>query len=154
MRRRTQPGQISFGVKKISLPITTAGSHRVESVVTGETRQYLENGMERMLRSRQESMEIEERLGIVPYMDKTLASSRRRYLQLVRALLKRDLVTLIDANEVREHPCVSLVEKPGNDTQQLIIDANVSNMHSLPPPGVNLVTSEGLESCRSGTEQR
>ena len=35
-----------------SMPTTTAGSPRVETVVTGETRQYLENGMERMLRSR------------------------------------------------------------------------------------------------------
>ena len=75
---------------------------RVESVVTGETRQYLENGMERMLRSRQETTEMKERSGIVLYMDKTLASNRKRYLQLVRAVLKRDLVTLIDVNEVRE----------------------------------------------------
>ena len=58
-------------------------------------------------------MEMKERLGIVPYMDKTLASNRRRYLQLVRALLKRDLVTLIDATEVREHAGVFLVEKLG-----------------------------------------
>ena len=65
-------------------------------------------------------------------------------MQLVRALLKRDLVTLKVANEVREHPRVFLVDKPGKDTQRLIIDARVSNMHSLPPPGVNLVTSEGL----------
>ena len=35
-------------ISKISLPTTTAGSPRVESVVTGETRQSLENGMERM----------------------------------------------------------------------------------------------------------
>ena len=35
-------------MSKISLPTTTAGSPRVESVVTGETRQSLENGMERM----------------------------------------------------------------------------------------------------------
>ena len=35
-------------------------------------------------------------------------------------------------------------KKPGKDTQRLIIDARVSNMHSLPPPGVSLVTSEGL----------
>ena len=47
-------------VSKISLPNTTAGSHRVDSVVTGETRQYFENGMERMLRSRQETAEMKE----------------------------------------------------------------------------------------------
>ena len=126
------------------MPTTTAGSHRVETVVTGETRQYLENGKERMLRSRQEISEMKERLEIIPYMDKTLASNRRRYLQLMRAFLKRDMVTLIEVDEVREHAGVFLVGKPGNDTQRLIIDARVSNQHFLPPPGVSLVTLEGL----------
>ena len=74
--------------------------------MTGETRQYLENGMERVLRSRQEISEI-ARLGIIFYMDKTMASNRRRYLQLVRALMKRDMVTLIEVDEVREHAGVS-----------------------------------------------
>ena len=123
---------------------TTAGSPRVETVVTGETRQYLENGMERMQRSRQEISEMKERLGIIPCMDKTLASNRRRYLQLVRALLKRDMVTLIEVDEVREHAGVFLVEKPGKYSQRLIFDARVSNLHFLPPPGVSLVKSEGL----------
>ena len=62
-------------------------------------------------------------------MDKTLASDRRRYLQLARALLTRDLVTLIEVDEVREHAGVFLVDKPGTGTQRLIIHARVSNMH-------------------------
>ena len=45
---------------------------------------------------------------------------------------------------MREYAGVFLVEKPGKDTQRLIIDARVSNMHLLPPPGVSLVTSQGL----------
>ena len=53
----TRDGGLSLAsfrsVSKISMPTTTAGSHRVETVVTGETHQYLENGMERLLRSRQ-----------------------------------------------------------------------------------------------------
>ena len=144
----TRDGGLSLAsfrsVLKISMPTTTAGSLRVETAVTGETRQYLENGMERMLRSRQEISEMKERLGIIPKMDKTLASNRRRYLQLVRALLKRDMVTLIDVDEVLEHAGVFLVEKPGQDTQRLIIDARASNVHFLLPLGVSLVTSEGL----------
>ena len=59
-------------------------------------------------------------------MDKTLASNRRRYLHLVRALLKRDKVTLIEVDEMREHAGVFLV----------------SNLHFLPPPGVSLVALE------------
>ena len=119
------------------------GYPRVETVVTGETRQYLENGKVRMLRSRQEISEMKERLRIIPFMDKTLASNRSHYLQLARALLKRDLVTLIVVDEVREHVGVFLYEKPWKDTQRRIIDARVSNMHSLPQLGVSLVTSDG-----------
>ena len=124
------------------MPTTTAGSPRVETDVTGETRQYLENGMDRMLRSRQEISEMKERLGIIPYMDSTLASNWRRYLQLVRAFLKRDMINLVEVDEVRER----VGGKPGKDTQRLIIDARLSNLHFLLPPGVSLVMSEGL--CR------
>ena len=37
-----------------------------------------------------------------------------------------------------------MVEHPGKDTQRQIIGARLSNLHFLPPPGVSLVTSEGL----------
>ena len=100
--------------------------------------------MERMLRSRHDISEMEERLGITPYMDKTLTFNRRRYVQFVRALLTKDLVTLIQVDEVREHAQIFLVEKPGTNTQRRIIGTRVSNMHFVPPPAVSLVTSEGL----------
>ena len=133
----TRDGGLSLAsfrsVSKISMPTTTAGSLRVETVVTGETRQYLENGMERTLRSRQDISEVKERLVIIPYMDRTLASNRRRYLQLVRDLLKRNMVNLIEAKEVRERVGVCFVEKPWKNTQRMIIDARVSNLHFLPP---------------------
>ena len=139
----TRDGGLSLAnFRSVPMPETTAGSPRIETVVTDETRQYLENGMERMLRSRQEFSEMKERLKIIPFMNKTLASNRRRYLQLVRALLKRDMVTLIQVDEVREHAGVFLVEKPGKDTQRLRIDARVSNLHFLPSPGISLVTSD------------
>ena len=142
----TRDGGLSLtsfrSVSKISMPTTNEGSPRVETVATSETRQSPENGTDRILRSRQEISEMKERLGIIPYW--ALASNQRRYLQLVRALLKRDMVSLIEADEVRERVGVVLVEKLGTDTQRLIIDARVSNLHFLTPPGVSLVTSEGL----------
>ena len=71
----TRDGGLSLAsfrsVSNISLPLTTSGSPRVETVVTGETRQYLANDMERMLRSRQEISDTKERLGIILSMDKT-----------------------------------------------------------------------------------
>ena len=45
---------------------------------------------------------------------------------------------------MRERVGVFLVEKPGKDARRLIIDARVSNLHFLHPPGVSMVTSEGL----------
>ena len=54
------------------------------------------------------------------------------------------MVNLVGVDEVREHVGVFLVEKPGKDTQRLIIDARVSHLHFLPPPRISLVTSEGL----------
>ena len=57
----------SRSVSKISMPATTAGSLHVETVVTGETRQYLENGMDGAHAERQEISEMKQRLGIIPY---------------------------------------------------------------------------------------
>ena len=109
-------------VSKISMPTTTPGSPRVE------THQYLENGMERMLRSKQETSEMKELFG-----DNSLPWTKlwRRNLQLVRALLKRNMVNMIEADEVRERVGVFLVDLSGKDSQRLIIDAMVSNFHFL-----------------------
>ena len=63
----TRDGGLSLAsfrsVSKISMPTTTAGSLRVETVVTGETHQCLEHGMERMLRNRQEKFRDETTFG-------------------------------------------------------------------------------------------
>ena len=85
-------------VSKISMPTTTAGSPR--AVVTGETRQYLENGMERMLRSKQEISEMKERLGIIPHGQNF-------------GLQSEALFTLIEVVEVREHAVFSWWTKQG-----------------------------------------
>ena len=54
------------------------------------------------------------------------------------------MANLIETDEVRERVGVFLLEKPGKDTQRLIIDARVTNLHFLLPPGVSLATSERL----------
>ena len=54
------------------------------------------------------------------------------------------MVNLIEADEVSERVGVFPIEKPGKDTQRLIVDARLSNLHFLHPPGVSLATSEGL----------
>ena len=75
--------------------------------------------------------ELKRECGVKPYTDKTLASSRRRYLQLALALLARDLVELIPIEEVREEVGVFLVEKKGKVTHRFIIDVRLSNLHDF-----------------------
>ena len=78
------------------MPTTTAGPFRVETVVTGETRRYLENGMEPMLRSRQEISEMTERLGITPYMDKNLGlQPEALFTQTLRPRLRFTLICAV-----------------------------------------------------------
>ena len=55
--------------------------------------------------------------------------------------MKRDLVTLVWVEEVRERAGVYLEEKPNNNSQR--IDTKVSSTHCL-PLHVSLVTSKGL----------
>ena len=136
-------------MSRISLPATTAESLRVETVVTGETREYFKKWYGAHAEKQARYFGDEGTFGNNPplpshHMYKTLAFNRWRYVQLVRALLKKDLVTLVEVDEVREHAEVFMVEKTGTNSQRLIICARVSNMDFLPPPGVTLVTSEGL----------
>ena len=141
-------------VSKISMSTITAGSHRVETVMTGETRRYLENDMERILRGRREISEMKDRLDIIPCMDRILVSNRRRYLQLVRVFLKRDMTDFIEADEVRERVSVFLGEIRGKDIQRLIIDTRVSILHFLYATEVSLMTSEALSRVEVVCEKR
>ena len=80
-------------------------------------------------------------------MAKTLASNRRRYLQLVRALIKRDLVTLIEVDEVREHAGVFLEENQGKYTATDCCREGQQHAFSTPAQG-QLGDFGGPESCR------
>ena len=136
---------VSFrSVAHISLPDSTQGSPSVESVVDAGARQFLEDNMVRMLRGTDEIDELKSTCGITPHVDRVLASSRRRYGQLVRALISRGMVVLMLPSEVSEDAGVFLVEKKGKNQHRLIIDARLSNLHFHSPPGVELLTAEGL----------
>ena len=54
------------------------------------------------------------------------------------------MVDFLFEDEVRETVGLFFVEKPGKDTTRLIIDARNSNIHFRAPPGVSLLTPEGL----------
>ena len=131
-------------VSRISLPATTAESPRVETVVTGETRQYFENGMERMMRSRHDISEMKERFGNTPLHGQNFGLQSEALRETCTNPFEKGSGHSVQVDEVRKHDEVFLVEKPGTNTQRRIIGARVSNMHFVPPPAVSLVTSEGL----------
>ena len=68
--------------------------------------------------------------------------------------MKRDMTNLIEADEVRERVGVFLVDKPGRDTQRLIIDARVSNLHFLLPTWSQLGDVRRSEPCRGRLGKR
>ena len=80
---------------------------------------------------------------ILPHWDPALVRNRRLYLKLVKTLHARGLLTFLLEEERREEIGVFFVKKKDNSLR-LIIDARRSNLHFASPPGVSLVTAEGL----------
>ena len=80
---------------------------------------------------------------VIPHWDPSLARNRRLYVRLVKLLYAKGLLVLLDESERREDVGIFFVaEKSGQ--LRLIIDARRSNLHFTSPPGVSLVTAEGL----------
>ena len=69
--------------------------------------------MERMLRSRQEISEMKLCLGIIPYMDRTLGLQPEASFATCASPMKRDMVNLIETDEVRERVVFSCWKNQG-----------------------------------------
>ena len=81
-------------VAAISIPLTSEGAPWLVDIAPSSALHYLESGMQRMLRSEQEYSEMLAANPVTPYWDRALLRSRRKYLRLVKSLLKRGLVGL------------------------------------------------------------
>ena len=129
----------------------TATSPRVETVVTDETRKYLENDVERMVRSRQEISEMKERLWIVRHMDRILTSNRKRYLHLERAFMKRDM------NNLRRRDASMTSMRPEQLRRERVLGKNRTSRSSTlrleKPLTWNLRTSADEEKYREGKRE-
>ena len=99
--------------------------------------------MQRMLSTEQEFKELSDANPITLYWDRTLKSNRRRYVRLVRTRLKRSLVGMHRARDVRGRVGIFFVHKKNNEVR-LIMAARVVNMMFVAPPSVSLLTSEGF----------
>ena len=130
--------------KLISMPDDVRDAPAVADLVS-DADFYLGNGLERMLRPESEHVARDSELaGIRPHVDPSLLRSRRKYLAVVRRLLKSGLFRLIHAADRKEDVGIFFVAKKGKSKVRLVIDARRSNVHFASPPSVDLLTGEGL----------
>ena len=95
-----------------------------------------------MLRPLEEVDEIHARAGrVVPYTDPVLKRSRRTYVRLLRRLHAAGLVRW--SRRCRCEVGVFTVSRK-DGRLRLILDCRSANRYFLSPPGVSLLTAEGL----------
>ena len=112
-------------------------------MLPADARQYLEQSYERMKRPHAEVVADEHRLGpIRPYWDPVLSKNRRKFLSLMRALKKLELVMCLPAGRAREQAGLFLVKKPGKAQSRIIVDARRANRVFARPPAVELSSAE------------
>jgi len=96
-----------------------------------------------MLRSPEELAEAETEMRQPRvYSDRRLLGNRRRYGEFVRSLRKIGLVHF--TLEPKEEVGLFFVWKKGRQAMRLILDCRRTNRRFRAPPGVDLLTSEGL----------
>ena len=114
----------------------------VRELLPAAAAKYLEGFKEHMLRDEKEVQELEARLGpVVGHVDPVLRNCPRVYASLVRRLVRVGMVRL----SLKARICLGAfcVKKKGGKIR-LILDCRPSNRVFRPPPGVELLTGEGL----------
>ena len=130
-------------VALVSLPESLDGAPFVDEAVPAEALHFLEEGYERMLRPVEEAAAEDAALGeIRPYWDPVLQRNRRKFLTLVRHLLRLGLVVALPAGSAREHAALFFVKKPGKSKCSVIVDARRANRVFAKPPGVSMAIAE------------
>ncbi|CAK0882805.1 unnamed protein product, partial [Prorocentrum cordatum] len=110
-------------VSSVSLPDSLVGAPSVQEVVGPEASQFLEQNYELMLRTSTDFLERQESLpSITPYWDPVLSRSRRKFLRLMRALLRVGLVTLLPAGSAQEHVGMFFVKKGSGICHYIYVD--------------------------------
>ena len=126
----------------VSLPDSIAEAPLLETILPDRARQYLVGFEELMLKSEDEFMMMKEQSPPRLYTDRYLISNRRRYSHFVRQL--RDVGLVRFTRTPQEHVGVFFVWKKGRERMRMILDCRRSNGRFVNPPGVDLLSSEGL----------
>ncbi|CAK0860615.1 unnamed protein product [Prorocentrum cordatum] len=126
----------SYSAGLVSMPTDVSDCPRLEDLLPGEALTFLQERQERMLRETPLSTDVE------PYFDSVLKFYNKEYRGLVRRLLSAGILgwTLTP----KERIGMFFVWKDGRRRLRLIVDARRANAHFRDPPGVELLSSEGL----------
>ncbi|CAK0809789.1 unnamed protein product [Prorocentrum cordatum] len=126
----------SYSAGLVSMPTDVSDCPRLEDILPGEALTFLQERQERMLRESPLPTDVE------PYFDSVLKFNHKEYRGLVRRLLSAGILgwTLTP----KERIGMFFVWKDGRRRLRLIVDARRANAHFRDPPGVELLSSEGL----------
>ena len=131
-----------FSHARLSVPSSVVDSPLLATLLPEAAKKQLEGFEKHMLRPLSEVAELDKELGkVVGYVDPALRASRRLYTGLVKRLLSIGMVRL--SPTARCTIGVFCVKKKGGAIR-LILDCRPSNRFFRAPPGVQLVTGEGL----------
>ncbi|CAK0823925.1 unnamed protein product, partial [Prorocentrum cordatum] len=126
----------SYSAGLVSMPTDVSDCPRLEDLLPGEALTFLRERQERMLRESPLPTDVE------PYFDSVLEFNHKEYRGLVRRLLSAGILgwTLTP----KERIGMFFAWKDGRRRLRLIVDARRANAHFRDPPGVELLSSEGL----------
>ena len=128
-----------FRMESVSLPSSVSGCPRLIDVLPPGPRAHLEGYQQRMLRDDVSPSDITPAR---PHWDIALQRNKKSYFSLVRRLFSIGLVRVVERS--LEEIGLFTVWKSDKTSQRLIVDARRSNCHFKPPPGVELLSSEGF----------
>ncbi|CAK0908464.1 unnamed protein product, partial [Prorocentrum cordatum] len=135
-----------------SLPSDVSSAPAAGSLVTGRALEYLVEAEEQMIRADAEAQLDRETNGEIKiYTDPLLAHSRRRYSTFVKDLRRKGLVGF--SREPKEFVGVFFVWKKERASMWMALDCRRSNQRFVTPPGVELLSTEGLGRIECEAEQ-
>ncbi|CAK0898545.1 unnamed protein product, partial [Prorocentrum cordatum] len=127
----------------LSLPRDVSSAPAVGSLVTGRALEYLVEAEGQMIRADAETQLDRETNGEIEiFTDPLLANSRRRYSTFVKDLRRKGLAGF--TREPTEFVGVFFVWGKERASMGMAIDCRRSNQRFVTPPGVDLLSTEGL----------
>ena len=132
----------TFKNSSVSLPEDVGTAPLLLELLGHDERVQLEGFEEHMLRSAEERQHIQREHPIRVYNDRRLIGSRRTYGRFVRRLAALGLVTFTLSPQ--EEVGVFFVWRKGRERMRMILDCRRANQAFVEPPGINLLTAEGL----------